>query len=56
VSAAGTATVVRPPDPDYPRLWALVNAGNHDRYMLVSCLCPGGKPALAVTSSWRRCL
>jgi deazaflavin-dependent oxidoreductase (nitroreductase family) len=27
-----TATVVRPPDPDYPRLWALVNAGNHDRY------------------------
>ncbi len=28
----GTATVVRPPDPDYPRLWAMVNAANHDRY------------------------
>jgi F420H(2)-dependent quinone reductase len=28
----GTATVVRLPDPDYPRLWELVNAANHDRY------------------------
>ena len=28
----GTARVVPPDDPDYARLWQLVNAGNHDRY------------------------
>ena len=32
-SRPATATVVRPSDPDYPRLWALVNAANHDRYI-----------------------
>jgi deazaflavin-dependent oxidoreductase (nitroreductase family) len=28
----GTATVVEPPDPDYDRLWKIVNDNNHDRY------------------------
>lgn len=28
----GTARVVPPDDPGYPRLWQLVNAGNHGRY------------------------
>lgn len=28
----GTARVVPPDDPDYDRLWQLVNAGNHGRY------------------------
>ncbi len=28
----GTARVVPPGDPDYARLWQLVNAGNHGRY------------------------
>lgn len=28
----GTARVVPPDDPGYPRLWQLVNDGNHGRY------------------------
>jgi F420H(2)-dependent quinone reductase len=28
----GTARVVEPSDPDYDRLWKVVNANNHDRY------------------------
>jgi deazaflavin-dependent oxidoreductase (nitroreductase family) len=28
----GTARVVEPGDPDYERLWKLVNENNHDRY------------------------
>jgi F420H(2)-dependent quinone reductase len=28
----GTATVVEPSDPDYDRLWKIVNDNNHDRY------------------------
>ena len=28
----GTARVVEPSDPDYERLWKLVNQNNHDRY------------------------
>ncbi len=28
----GTARVVRPDDPSYPRLWQLANDGNHGRY------------------------
>lgn len=31
-SAAGRARVVEPGDPDYPRLWTLVNQVNHGRY------------------------
>jgi deazaflavin-dependent oxidoreductase (nitroreductase family) len=29
---SATARVVEPPDPEYPRLWALVNRVNHGRY------------------------
>jgi deazaflavin-dependent oxidoreductase (nitroreductase family) len=29
---AATASVVRGDDPDYLRLWEIVNANNHDRY------------------------
>jgi deazaflavin-dependent oxidoreductase (nitroreductase family) len=29
---AGRAAVVRPDDPEYPRLWKAVNANNHNRY------------------------
>jgi deazaflavin-dependent oxidoreductase (nitroreductase family) len=28
----GTARVLEPTDPDYERLWKIVNANNHDRY------------------------
>ncbi len=28
----GTARVLRPGDPDYDRLWKIVNDNNHDRY------------------------
>jgi deazaflavin-dependent oxidoreductase (nitroreductase family) len=28
----GTATVVEPGNPDYERLWKIVNENNHDRY------------------------
>jgi deazaflavin-dependent oxidoreductase (nitroreductase family) len=28
----GTAKVLEPTDPDYDRLWKVVNANNHDRY------------------------
>jgi deazaflavin-dependent oxidoreductase (nitroreductase family) len=28
----GAARVVEPTDPDYDRLWGIVNANNHDRY------------------------
>ena len=30
--AAGHARIVEPGDPDYPRLWTLVNRVNHGRY------------------------
>jgi deazaflavin-dependent oxidoreductase (nitroreductase family) len=29
----GTARIVEPSDPDYSRLWTIVNDGNHDRYV-----------------------
>ena len=29
---SGTARMLQPADPDYERLWQLVNANNHDRY------------------------
>jgi hypothetical protein len=29
----GTARIVEPSDPDYSRLWKIVNDGNHDRYV-----------------------
>jgi deazaflavin-dependent oxidoreductase (nitroreductase family) len=28
----GTARIVEPSDPGYPRLWQIVNENNHDRY------------------------
>jgi hypothetical protein len=28
----GTAKALEPTDPDYDRLWKVVNANNHDRY------------------------
>ena len=30
---AGTADVIQPSDPRYERLWQIVNANNHDRYV-----------------------
>jgi F420H(2)-dependent quinone reductase len=29
---SGTATVIQSPDPEYPRLWELMNAANNRRY------------------------
>jgi F420H(2)-dependent quinone reductase len=29
----GSARIVEPSDPDYERLWKIVNDGNHDRYI-----------------------
>jgi len=31
-TAAGTARVIEADDPEHPRLWALLNGINHDRY------------------------
>jgi deazaflavin-dependent oxidoreductase (nitroreductase family) len=45
----GTATVVGPPDPEYDRLWKIVNANNRDRYSAYQELTTRPIPVVVVT-------
>jgi F420H(2)-dependent quinone reductase len=45
----GTARVVPPDDPGYPRLWQLVNDGNHGRYQRYQARTSRKIPVLVVT-------
>ena len=45
----GTARVVPPDDPGYPRLWQLVNDGNHGRYQRYQARTSRKIPVLLVT-------
>jgi F420H(2)-dependent quinone reductase len=45
----GTAKVVEPTDPDYDRLWKLVNDNNHDRYTAYEKQTARPIPVIAVT-------
>ncbi len=47
----GTARVLRPDDDDYGRLWAIVNANNHDRYTAYQKKTDRPIPVVAVTPS-----
>lgn len=46
---AGTARVVEASDPDYGRLWQLVNENNHDRYTAYQRQTSRKIPVVAVT-------
>jgi deazaflavin-dependent oxidoreductase (nitroreductase family) len=46
---SGTARVLLPEDPDYARLWKVVNDGNHDRYDAYQKLTSRPIPIVAVT-------
>jgi deazaflavin-dependent oxidoreductase (nitroreductase family) len=48
-SARGRARVIEPGDPDYPRLWALVNRVNHRRYEAYQRRTTRPIPLVAVT-------
>ena len=45
----GTARIVEPSDPDYARLWKIVNENNHDRYSGYEKMTPRPIPVVAVT-------
>jgi deazaflavin-dependent oxidoreductase (nitroreductase family) len=45
----GTAAVVGPPDPEYDRLWKIVNANNRDRYSAYQELTSRPIPVVVVT-------
>jgi deazaflavin-dependent oxidoreductase (nitroreductase family) len=45
----GTASVLEPTDPDYDRLWKIVNANNHDRYSAYQKQTTRAIPVIAVT-------
>jgi deazaflavin-dependent oxidoreductase (nitroreductase family) len=45
----GTARVVEPTDPDYDRLWKIVNSNNHDRYSAYQKLTTRPIPVVVVT-------
>jgi deazaflavin-dependent oxidoreductase (nitroreductase family) len=45
----GTARVVAPGDPDYDRLWGIVNANNRDRYTAYQKLTERPIPVIAIT-------
>jgi deazaflavin-dependent oxidoreductase (nitroreductase family) len=47
--SGGTARVVRPGDPDYDRLWKLVNENNKDRYTAYQKQTDRPIPVVAVT-------
>jgi F420H(2)-dependent quinone reductase len=47
----GTATIVDPSDPDYGRLWKLVNENNHDRYTAYQRQTARPIPMIAITPS-----
>jgi deazaflavin-dependent oxidoreductase (nitroreductase family) len=45
----GTARIVEPPDPDYDRLWKVVNDNNRDRYNAYQKQTTRAIPVIAVT-------
>jgi deazaflavin-dependent oxidoreductase (nitroreductase family) len=45
----GTARVVEPSDPDYDRLWRIVNDNNHDRYSAYQKQTARAIPVIVVT-------
>lgn len=45
----GTAKVVEATDPDYERVWRIVNANNHDRYTAYQRQTSRSIPVIAVT-------
>lgn len=45
----GTAKVIEANDPDYERLWRIVNANNHDRYTAYQQQTSRSIPVIAVT-------
>ncbi|MCL2769222.1 MAG: nitroreductase family deazaflavin-dependent oxidoreductase [Solirubrobacterales bacterium] len=45
----GTASVIEPGDPDYARVWKLVNDNNHDRYTAYQTQTSRPIPVIAVT-------
>jgi F420H(2)-dependent quinone reductase len=47
----GTAKVLEPPDPDYDRLWRVVNENNHDRYSAYQKQTARPIPVIVVTST-----
>jgi deazaflavin-dependent oxidoreductase (nitroreductase family) len=47
----GVARVVDPPDPDYERLWKIVNDNNHDRYTAYQAKTARPIPVVVVTPS-----
>lgn len=47
----GAARVLEPSDPDYDRLWRIVNDGNHDRYVAYQKKTARPIPVIVVTPS-----
>jgi F420H(2)-dependent quinone reductase len=45
----GTATVLERSDPDYDRLWGIVNGNNHDRYSAYQKQTARAIPVILVT-------
>lgn len=51
---SGTATVIKSPDPDYPRLWKLMNQTNNRRYDAYQSRTSRPIPVIAITPGPRR--
>jgi deazaflavin-dependent oxidoreductase (nitroreductase family) len=47
----GTARIFEPSDPDYQRLWKIVNENNHDRYSAYQKQTTRPIPLVSITSS-----
>jgi deazaflavin-dependent oxidoreductase (nitroreductase family) len=47
----GTARIIEPSDPDYERVWKLVNDNNHDRYTAYQKQTSRPIPVIAITPS-----
>lgn len=47
----GTARIFEPSDPDYERLWKIVNENNHDRYSAYQQQTTRPIPIVSITSS-----
>ncbi len=45
----GTSRVIEPPDPDYDRLWKIVNENNRDRYSAYQKQTARAIPVIVVT-------
>jgi deazaflavin-dependent oxidoreductase (nitroreductase family) len=48
---SATARVLEPTDPDYDRVWKIVNANNHDRYSAYQQQTNRAIPVIVVTPS-----